>query len=275
VDAEMPVVVLVDGSSASASEIVSGVLQDYDRALVVGQKTFGKGLVQTVRPLTYNTQVKVTTAKYYIPSGRCIQAIEYSDKEPGIKNRRVADSLRREFKTAAGRVVYDAGGVTPDVALATDTASNILVTLVNKRYLFDFATYYRSRFSTLPEPEQFVVSDSLYRAFEDYLQGKDLSYTTESDRSLQDFKEKAIREKYFDAVQDEYNALVARKHHDKSRDLQKHRTEISDYLKQEIVGRYYYQKGRLRSTFASDPEIQRALVLLGQPSDYRRLLQVP
>ena len=275
VDAEMPVVVLVDGSSASASEIVSGVLQDYDRALVVGQKTFGKGLVQTVRPLTYNTQVKVTTAKYYIPSGRCIQAIEYSDKEPGIKNRRVADSLRREFKTAAGRVVYDAGGVTPDVALSADTASNILVTLVNKRYLFDFATYYRSRYTTLPEPEQFVVSDSLYRAFEDYLQGKDLSYTTESDRSLQDFKEKAIREKYFDAIQDEYNALVARKHHDKSRDLQKHRAEISDYLKQEIVGRYYYQKGRLRSTFASDPEIQRALVLLGQPSDYRRLLQVP
>jgi carboxyl-terminal processing protease len=275
VDAEMPVVVLVDGSSASASEIVSGVLQDYDRALVVGQKTFGKGLVQTVRPLTYNTQVKVTTAKYYIPSGRCIQAIEYSDKEPGIKNRRVADSLRREFKTAAGRVVYDAGGVTPDVALSTDTASNILVTLVNKRYLFDFATYYRSRCTTLPEPEQFVVSDSLYRAFEDYLQGKDLSYTTESDRSLQDFKEKAIREKYFDAVQDEYNALVARKHHDKSRDLQKHRAEISDYLKQEIVGRYYYQKGRLRSTFASDPEIQRALALLDQPSDYRRLLQVP
>ena len=275
VDAEMPVVVLVDGSSASASEIVSGVLQDYDRALVVGQKTFGKGLVQTVRPLTYNTQVKVTTAKYYIPSGRCIQAIEYSDKDPESKNRRVADSLRRAFKTAAGRVVYDAGGVTPDVAMPSDTASNILITLVNKRYLFDFATLYRSKHESLAEPEQFVVSDSLFQAFEAYLQGKDLSYTTESDRALQDFKDKAQREKYFEAVKDEYNALVARKHHDKSRDLHKHRDEISDYLRQEIVGRYYFQKGRLRATFATDPEVQKALALLKQPSDYRRLLQAP
>jgi carboxyl-terminal processing protease len=172
-------------------------------------------------------------------------------------------------------VVYDAGGVTPDVAMPSDTASNILITLVNKRYLFDFATLYRSKHESLAEPEQFVVSDSLFQAFEAYLQGKDLSYTTESDRALQDFKDKAQREKYFEAVKDEYNALVARKHHDKSRDLHKHRDEISDYLRQEIVGRYYFQKGRLRATFATDPEVQKALALLKQPSDYRRLLQAP
>ncbi|MFM7288401.1 MAG: S41 family peptidase, partial [Bacteroidota bacterium] len=173
VDAEMPVVVLVDGSSASASEIVSGVLQDYDRAVVVGQKTFGKGLVQTVRPLTYNSQLKVTTAKYYIPSGRCIQAIEYSDKDPESKNQRVADSLRKAFKTVGGRLVYDAGGVTPDVAIAPDTASNILIALVNKRHVFDFATYLRGQWESIPEPEDFVISDSLYTAFEQFLQGKD------------------------------------------------------------------------------------------------------
>ncbi|MFM7589139.1 MAG: S41 family peptidase [Bacteroidota bacterium] len=275
VDAEMRVVVLVDGSSASASEIVSGVLQDYDRAVVVGQKTFGKGLVQTVRPLTYNSQLKVTTAKYYIPSGRCIQAIEYSDKDPESKNQRVADSLRKAFKTAGGRLVYDAGGVTPDVAIAPDTASNILIALVNKRHVFDFATYLRGQWESIPEPEAFVISDSLYTAFEQFLQGKDYEYITESDKLLKDFKEKATKEKYFDAVAKEYEALVARKQTDKSKDLRKHRREISEYLKQEIVARYYFQKGRLRATFAEDPEVQRALSLLADPAAYKQILRVP
>jgi carboxyl-terminal processing protease len=275
VDAEMPVVVLVDGASASASEIVSGVLQDYDRAVVVGQKTFGKGLVQTVRPLTYNSQLKVTTAKYYIPSGRCIQAIEYSEKDPDSKNQRVADSLRKAFKTAGGRMVYDAGGVTPDVAIAPDTASNILIALVNKRHLFDFATYLRGQWESIPEPESFEISDSLYRAFEQFLQGKDYEYITESDKLLKEFKEKATKEKYFEAVAREYEALLARKQTDKSKDLSKHRREISEYLKQEIVARYYFQKGRLRATFAGDPEVQRALSLLSDPSAYQQILRVP
>jgi len=275
IDAEMPLAVLVDGSSASASEIVSGVLQDYDRALVIGQKTFGKGLVQTVRPLTYNTQLKVTTAKYYIPSGRCIQAIEYSDKEPGTKNQKVADSLRRAFKTAGGRVVYDAGGVMPDVVVVPDTPSNILISLVNKRHIFDFATYLRGQWNTLPEPEVWKVDDSLYQAFERFLQGKDYDYTTESDRLLTEFKEKAIKEKYFEAVSKEYEALVSGKRHDKERDMVKHRKEIGDFLKQEIAARYYFQKGRLRATFGEDSEVQRALSLLQNPTEYQRLLQAP
>ena len=275
IDAEMPLAVLVDGSSASASEIVSGVLQDYDRALVIGQKTFGKGLVQTVRPLTYNTQLKVTTAKYYIPSGRCIQAIEYSDKEPGTKNQKVADSLRRAFKTAGGRVVYDAGGVMPDVVVVPDTPSNILISLVNKRHIFDFATYLRGQWNTLPEPEVWKVDDSLYQAFERFLQGKDYDYTTESDRLLTEFKEKAIKEKYFEAVSKEYEALVSGKRHDKERDMIKHRKEIGDFLKQEIAARYYFQKGRLRATFGEDSEVQRALSLLQNPTEYQRLLQAP
>lgn len=275
IDAEMPLAVLVDGASASASEIVSGVLQDYDRALVIGQKTFGKGLVQTVRPLTYNTQLKVTTAKYYIPSGRCIQAIEYSDKEPGTKNQKVADSLRRAFKTAGGRVVYDAGGVMPDVVVVPDTPSNILISLVNKRHIFDFATYLRGQWNTLPEPEVWKVDDSLYQAFERFLQGKDYDYTTESDRLLTEFKEKAIKEKYFEAVSKEYEALVSGKRHDKERDMVKHRKEIGDFLKQEIVARYYFQKGRLRATFGEDSEVQRALALLQNPTEYQRLLQAP
>lgn len=275
IDAEMPLAVLVDGASASASEIVSGVLQDYDRALVIGQKTFGKGLVQTVRPLTYNTQLKVTTAKYYIPSGRCIQAIEYSDKEPGTKNQKVADSLRRAFKTAGGRVVYDAGGVMPDVVVVPDTPSNILISLVNKRHIFDFATYLRGQWNTLPEPEVWKVDDSLYQAFERFLQGKDYDYTTESDRLLTEFKEKAIKEKYFEAVSKEYEALVSGKRHDKERDMIKHRKEIGDFLKQEIAARYYFQKGRLRATFGEDSEVQRALSLLQNPTEYQRLLQAP
>ena len=172
-------------------------------------------------------------------------------------------------------MVYDAGGVTPDVVIAPDTASNILSALVNKRHVFDFATYLRGQWESIPEPEDFVISDSLYTAFEQFLQGKDYEYITESDKLLKDFKEKATKEKYFDAVAKEYEALVARKQTDKSKDLRKHRREISEYLKQEIVARYYFQKGRLRATFAGDPEVQRALALLADPAAYKQMLRVP
>lgn len=272
-DLNMPVVVLIDGSSASASEIVSGVIQDYDRGVLIGQKSFGKGLVQTVRPLTYNTQVKITTAKYYIPSGRCIQAIDYSEKDDQNRPVKKADSLRVAFKTKNGRVVYDAGGVTPDLPLENRTVSNITASLLIRRHIFDYATLYRSVNPVLPKPEQYKMSDAEYEDFLAFIKEKDYDYTTESEKALEDFKEKAVKEKYFDAIQADYEAMKAKQKHDKEQDVRKHKDEIVAFLEQEIVSRYYYQQGRTRAAFRSDPEIKEALAILGDAKRYSSILK--
>jgi carboxyl-terminal processing protease len=272
IDAQMPMVVLIDGSSASASEIVSGVVQDYDRGVVIGQKSFGKGLVQTVRPLTYNTQVKITTAKYYIPSGRCIQAINYSEKDNQNRPVKTPDSLRTAFKTRNGRVVYDAGGVTPDLSIPVRQMSNITAVLVGKRLVFDFATQFRSKNASIPAPEKFVVTDAIYKEFLDFIKDKDYTYTTESERVLNDFKEKATKEEYFAGIEAEYNALLEKKKRDKSQDVVKHQDEIKEMLAQEIVSRYYFQQGRLRASFKEDPEMKEALAVLANEGKYKSIL---
>lgn len=272
-DVNMPMVVLIDGSSASASEIVSGVVQDYDRGVVIGQKSFGKGLVQTVRPLTYNTQVKITTAKYYIPSGRCIQAIDYSEKDANNRPVKKADSLRTAFKTRNGRVVYDAGGVSPDIATDVRQLNNITAVLVGKRHVFDFATIFRSKNESISSPETFVVTEAIYNDFLEYIKDKDYEYTTESEKLLTDFKEKAAKEQYFDAISAEYDALMVKKKRDKDQDIQKHKDEIKFFLEQEIVARYYFQKGRLRASFDDDVEMKEALVVLNDEAKYKSILK--
>lgn len=272
-DVNMPMVVLIDGSSASASEIVSGVVQDYDRGVVIGQKSFGKGLVQTVRPLTYNTQVKITTAKYYIPSGRCIQAIDYSEKDANNRPVKKADSLRTAFKTRNGRVVYDAGGVTPDITTEQRQMNNITAVLVGKRHVFDYATIFRSKNESISSPETFKVSDEVYADFLEYIKDKDYEYTTESEKLLQDFKDKATKEQYFDAVASEYEALITKKKRDKEQDIQKHKDEIKFFLEQEIVSRYYYQQGRLRASFNDDVDLLEALEVLNDPKRYQSILK--
>jgi carboxyl-terminal processing protease len=273
-DITMPMVVLIDGSSASASEIVSGVVQDYDRGVVIGQKSFGKGLVQTVRPLTYNTQVKITTAKYYIPSGRCIQAINYSEKDGNNRPVKTPDSLRTAFKTRNGRLVYDAGGVTPDINTDLKQLNNITAVLLGKRHVFDYATIFRSKYASLPAtPEDFRISDEIYADFLKFLEDKDYEYTTESEKLLNDFKEKASKEQYFDAISTEYNALIEKKKRDKSQDIHKHKDEIKFYLEQEIASRYYYQQGRLRASFNEDTEITEALSVLSDHTRYQQILK--
>jgi carboxyl-terminal processing protease len=266
--------VLIDGASASASEIVSGTLQDYDRGVVIGQKSFGKGLVQTVKNLNYNTQVKVTTAKYYIPSGRCIQAVDYVGKDSLDRPVKTPESSRVAFKTRNGRVVYDAGGVSPDLAVEPATVSNITAVLIGKRHIFDFATLYRSRHEQLPaSPDEFEVSEALFAEFLAYLRDKDYSYTTESEKALEDFKEKAVKEQYFNQVQSHFDALMAEKKKSKEQDLERHKAEIKYFLAQELVARYYFQKGRLRSAFRMDDELVEARKLLADKARYQKLLQ--
>lgn len=272
-DLNIPLVVLIDGSSASASEIVSGVMQDYDRAVLIGQKSFGKGLVQTVRPLTYNTQVKITTAKYYIPSGRCIQAIDYSEKDAQNRPVKRADSLRVAFKTRNGRIVYDAGGVSPDITLENRTVSNVTASLLIKRHIFDYATLYRAKNPVIAKPEDFSLSEADYNDFLAYIQDKDYDYITESEKALEDFKEKAVKEKYFEAIQADYEALKAKQKHDKEQDVKKHRKEIEYFLVQEIASRYYYQQGRMRASFREDPELNEALAILNDSNRYNQLLK--
>lgn len=273
-DLNMPVVVLIDGASASASEIVSGVIQDYDRGVVIGQKSFGKGLVQTVRPLTYNTQVKITTAKYYIPSGRCIQAIDYSEKDAQNRLVKKADSLRVAFKTKNGRIVYDGGGVSPDIAIEEKAPANITVSLVVKRHIFDYATLYRAKNPTLAKPEEFKVTADIYADFLAYIKDKDYDYTTESEKALEDFKAKALKENYFEAIKSDYESLKAKQKHDKEMDVQKHSDEIKSYMEQEIASRYYYQQGRTRASFRSDPELKEALSVLNDDTRYKQILKL-
>jgi len=274
VDTTMPIAVLVNGSSASASEIVSGVMQDYDRGLIIGQKTYGKGLVQTTRTLAYNTQLKVTSAKYYTPSGRCIQAINYEDRDEEGKAKKVADSLRREFKTkGTGRTVLDAGGISPDLDLPVERYSNITASLLGKRLIFDYATTYRREHNAIPDGRSFHISDEEYAAFVKWLGTKEFDYTTETEKALAAWKEKAEKENYFEGAKAEYDALNAKFAHNKDKDLEKYKSEIRDVLEEEIASRYYHQKGRVEAGFDDDKEIQEATKALADLQRYNKLLK--
>jgi len=272
VDTQIPLVILVDGTSASASEIVAGALQDLDRAVVVGQMTYGKGLVQNIFPLSYNTRAKITVAKYYIPSGRCIQKIDYSSKDENGENEIIPDSLRTAFKTSGGRVVYDGAGIEPDILLKAHEYSNIAVSLSNKHFIFDYATYFHNKVASIPQPDMFYITDSIYNDFVSFLNGKDYDYVTKSERSLEELKKNAEKEMYFDAIESEYNALKKQMMHDKQEDLVKFKTEICRLLKQEVVARYYYQQGRIISALQNDEEIIKAVELINNTSEYKSIL---
>lgn len=271
VDTKVPVSILVDQFSASASEILSGAFQDFDRGVVIGQKTFGKGLVQNIFPLSYNAQVKVTIAKYYIPSGRCIQAIDYSHKKDG-KAFRSADSLKTAFKTKNGRTVYDLGGILPDIKTDSTVYGNITRSLVTKYLVFDFASKYASEHKEIASPEKFIIDDDIYNQFISFITDKDYDYTTSSEKKLEELKQTAVSEQYYDAIRNEYEALKTKLMHDKNSDLQKFRPEISNILKQEIVSRYYFQKGRILSSLAEDKDVSRAIEVLKDKPLYDSIL---
>jgi carboxyl-terminal processing protease len=272
VDVNTPVVVLVSSGSASAAEIVSGSLQDLDRAVVVGQRTFGKGLVQSTRPLSYSAQLKVTTSKYYIPSGRCIQAVDYTHRNADGSVGKVPDSLINEFKTKKGRPVYDGGGITPDYAMEVPDYSAISASLITKYLMFDYATEFRQKHATIEEAKKFTVSDAQYADFRSWLSNKQYDYTTESERKLDELKTQAEKEKYFEAIASQYELVRKKLAHDKSEDLTLHRDEITEFLENEIVSRYYYQNGRIENGFRHDPEIKLALRALSDTAVYTAIL---
>jgi carboxyl-terminal processing protease len=272
VDVTTPVVVLVNRSSASASEIVSGSLQDLDRAVIIGQRSFGKGLVQTSRPLSYNTQLKITTSKYYIPSGRCIQAKDYSHRNEDGSVGSVPDSLIKEFKTKNGRKVYDGGGINPDISLPAREYAPISRTLASNNLFFDFATKYRLKTATIPPAKAFTIDDALFSEFTAFLSTKEYPYETESEDVLKELKVVAEKEKYFSSFEKEYNQLKEKMMHDKKEDIEKSRAQLSELLVDEISSRYYYQKGRIESSFSYDAEIKKAADVLKDKSLYQDVI---
>ena len=272
-DTQIPVAIITSSRSASASEIVSGVLQDYDRAVVVGERTFGKGLVQATRPLSYNSQLKVTTAKYYIPSGRCIQEIDYAHRSDDGTLGKFPDSLRTAFKTTAGRTVYDGGGVAPDIEVQDREIADITRILLQKSYLFDYATRYRAEHATIPTARAFKLTDVDYQKFVAYLQGKNISYSTDAEKALTDLSKKVKEEKHYDDVKLELEAIRKKVTVNKANDLQRFKPEIKELLEQEIVSRYYFEKGRTEAGFDDDPNIIAAVAVLNDPNRYAALLK--
>lgn len=271
-DKDIPVVVLVNDYSASASEIVSGAFQDLDRGVIVGKKTFGKGLVQNVLPLDYNTSLKITVAKYYIPSGRCVQNIEYFEKDTSKGAFKIPDSLAVAFKTKNGRTVYDKGGVEPDVVTKDSLVGEILASLITHNLVFDFANEYRAKHETIPPADQFRVDDKLYAEFVEFLKDKDYSYKTEAEEALEDFKKTAEETKSFKSVEPIYNQLKEKLEQAKAQDLQTYKKEICSYLASEIAVRYYYQKGRIMNILSDDPDITVAKSILLDNARYRSIL---
>ncbi len=250
---------LIDNSSASASEIVSGSLQDLDRAVILGQRSYGKGLVQNILPMAYNSQMKVTVSKYYIPSGRCIQAIDYSHRDENGRAVKVPDSLKTAFKTASGRTVYDGFGIEPDIEVEPEYMSNLGMALAQKFLVFDYATNYSRNHESIAPAADFVVDDAMYADFCRYLKEKNLTYSTVTERVIGQLRDIAKEEKYDTAIAQQLSAMEKALEREKEGDLQKHREEVEEMLSTEIVSRYYYQEGRIENALRSDKVLLRAI----------------
>lgn len=274
-DAKIPLTILINGSSASASEIVSGALQDIDRAVVIGSKSFGKGLVQVVRPVGYNSRLKVTTAKYYIPSGRCIQALDYTHRNEDGSVAAVPDSLKKEFKTAAGRKVYDGGGIEPDINIESEYLSLLSAKLLKDNFIFGYVTDYYYAHPTIAPAKDYMFSDAEYEQFQKWLATKNFKYETKNEYILEALKKNAEDEKNFERFKSEYNTLLSKINQEKKQDFIDHRNEIKELLSSEIVTRYYYQKGQIENQLANyNTAIKKAVALLTtNKSEYDKVLK--
>ncbi len=273
VDLNIPVAVMVDDETASAAEILAGAFQDLDRGVIIGQRTFGKGLVQNIVPVGYNSELKVTVAKYYTPSGRCIQAIDYSKKDLNGESTTIPDSLRHSFQTKAGREVFDGAGIDPDIRIATRYYSNIAAVLAARLLTFDYADKFVKEHSSIAPAGQFKLSDSEFNDFVKFLSDKDYAYTTRSEHALEEFKKLAEHEKYFDAIKGEFESLTNKMIRDKNADLTKFKGEICEVLESEIVSRYYFQKGRIESSIGYDKEIDASAQTILNKTKYVDLLK--
>ena len=275
VDTQIPLAVLVNGATASASEIVRGSLQDLDRAVVIGSRTFGKGLVQTIRPLPYNGTLKVTTSKYYIPSGRCIQAIDYAKKNADGSVARTPDSLTTVFHTAAGREVRDGGGIRPDIEVKGDKIPNIVFYLMNDDLIFDYATQYCWDHPTLASVDDFKLTDADYEAFKKLVKSRNFTYDRQSEKMLKSLKEIAEFEGYMTEAAEEFKALEKKLNHNLDRDLDYFAKPIKEYISQEIVTRYFYQRGAAMERLKDDTDLEEAIKILQNPVRYREILSAP
>jgi carboxyl-terminal processing protease len=260
VDLDIPLAILVDGNSASASEIVAGAIQDYDRGVIIGERTFGKGLVQNILPLSYNTQMKVTVAHYYIPSGRCIQEIDYSHKKDTTQTKN--DTLGKAFKTIHGRTVYEGHGIMPDVKVKRDPYAIVTAYLYGKNYIFDYANKYYSEHKSIDSADRFQIDEATYQDFMKFVKDKKFSYTTESEKAIEKLKKTAKDEGYLDKIKPQIELLEKNLAAEKANDLISNRKDIEELLRSEIVGRYYYQRGRIVASLNDDPDLKRAFEIL-------------
>ena len=276
VDTQIPLVVLVNGASASAAEIVTGALQDLDRAVVVGERSFGKGLVQSTRQLPYNGLIKFTVAKYYIPSGRCIQAIDYSHRNPDGTVARIPDSLTTVWHTAGGREVRDGGGITPDLAVTYPEGNRLLYNIVRDGWSFDFATRYAARNKTVPAPEEFTVTDTIFEEFKGFIDPDKFKYDRACELVLDQLEKAAKVEGYLDtAVQAQIDTLRASLRHDLGHDLDINRREISEFLEGDILQRYYYSRGATIAALRHDQDLDSAAAVLHTPGRLETYLKAP
>lgn len=275
IDTDIPIVVLVDRGSASAAEIIAGSLQDMDRAVLLGERTFGKGLVQSTREVPYSGAIKVTTAKYYIPSGRCIQAIDYSHRNADGSVGRIPDSLTTVFKTEIGRLVRDGGGVTPDISLKEEKQPTITYYLSNQFILFDWVTDWVLKHKTIASPETFTISDEDYESFKAHVKSKDFKYDQMSEKSMTSLKEMMEFEGYMKHAEAEFKALEALLVPDLNRDLETFKEEITRLINSEIIKRYYYQKGEYIYALKNDKGLAKAIEILNDQDLYKKTLSTP
>lgn len=274
-DLDIPLVILVNEGSASASEIVSGSIQDFDRGVIVGQRTFGKGLVQNILPMSYNTQIKVTVAHYYLPSNRCIQEIDYSkkNKKNGADTLAKNDTLGQPFHTANGRVVYEGHGIQPDVKIEPVLMSTITTHLYAKNLFFKYANKFYSEHKSIKSPKEFTVTDETYNDFMQFVKDEGFTFTSKSEEDIKELEKTAKAEGYLDEIKPILDQAVAAIEVEKTKDLTDNRSEIEQLIKYEIVSRYYYQKGRIIATLEDDPELAKAFEVILNQEEYNNILK--